>query len=99
MPKPKVENAQKISLNLPAEVTKRLKIEAVERQTIEAFIVRDALLLYWKLQEAKRHLESVAEQSKAGKHLHELDFRGPYSLSEKLEILEALHRSEKGGQA
>jgi len=62
MGKPKVEDPQKVSLKLPSPIAQRLKIEAVEKRTIEAFIVRDALELYWRLAEKQALISKVMEQ-------------------------------------
>ncbi len=48
MPLPKIRDGQKLSLMLPADVVRRLKIEAMEGSTIPALIVLEALDLYWE---------------------------------------------------
>lgn len=47
MPLPQIRDGQKISLMLPADVVRRLKIEAMEAGTIPALIVLEALDQYW----------------------------------------------------
>jgi len=48
MPLPQIRDGQKISLMLPADVVRRLKIEAMEAGTIPALIVLEALDQYWE---------------------------------------------------
>ncbi len=47
MPLPQIRDGQKLSLVLPADVVRRLKIEAMEEGTIPALIVLEALDNYW----------------------------------------------------
>jgi hypothetical protein len=47
MPLPQIRDGQKISLMLPADVVRRLKIEAMEDHTIPALILLEALDGYW----------------------------------------------------
>jgi len=46
MPLPKVPNGQKISLMLPAEVVRRIKLEALDTGSLPAVIVQKALEAY-----------------------------------------------------
>lgn len=48
MPLPQIRDGQKLSLMLPADVVRRLKIEAMEAGTIPALIVLEALDRYWE---------------------------------------------------
>jgi len=48
MPRPKVPNGQKLSLMIPVEVVRRLKIEAMDAGTIPSEIVQKALEIYWR---------------------------------------------------
>ncbi len=50
MPLPKVPNGQKISLMLPAEVVRRIKLEALDTGSLPAVIVQKALEAYWRIE-------------------------------------------------
>jgi hypothetical protein len=50
MPLPKVPNGQKISLMLPAELVRRIKLEALDTGSLPAGIVQKALEAYWGTQ-------------------------------------------------
>jgi hypothetical protein len=47
MPLPQIRDGHKLSLVLPADVIRRLKVEAMEGGTIPALIVLEALDQYW----------------------------------------------------
>jgi len=49
---PKVIGGVRLSIKLPSDDLKRLKIEAIERGTLESSIVLEALRLHW---EARTH--------------------------------------------
>ncbi len=48
MGKPKVPNGVRLSVMLPAEDLKRLKIQCIERGMLESAIVLEALREYWQ---------------------------------------------------
>jgi hypothetical protein len=50
MPLPKVSNGQKISLMLPADVVRRIKLEALETGSLPNVIVQKALEGYWRIE-------------------------------------------------
>jgi hypothetical protein len=50
MPLPKVLNGQKISLMLPAEVVRRIKLEALDAGCLPTLIVQKALEGYWRIE-------------------------------------------------
>lgn len=47
MPLPKTRDGQKLSLTLPSDVVRRVKLEAIDRHTTPAMIVLEALAEYW----------------------------------------------------
>lgn len=94
MGKPKVENPQKVSLKLPKPVAQRLKIEAVKRGTIEAFIVRDALELYWQVMEKEALIDGLRGVDLETTPLHMIDFGAEMPLALKLCILDEAHRAD-----
>jgi hypothetical protein len=49
MPLPKVLNGQKISLMLPAEVVRRIKLEALDTGCLPTAVVQKALEGYWRI--------------------------------------------------
>ena len=49
MPLPKVLNGQKISLMLPAEVVRRIKLEALDTGCLPTVVVQKALEGYWRI--------------------------------------------------
>ena len=50
MPLPKVSNGQKISLMLPADAVRRIKLEALETGSLPTVIVQKALECYWRIE-------------------------------------------------
>jgi hypothetical protein len=50
MPLPKVLNGQKISLMLPAEVVRRIKLEALDAGCLPTVVVQKALEGYWRIE-------------------------------------------------
>ena len=51
MPLPKVPNGQKISLILPAEVVRRIKLEALDTGSLPTAIVQKALEAFWRAED------------------------------------------------
>jgi hypothetical protein len=47
MPLPKTRDGQKLSLTLPTDVVRRVKLEAIDHHTTPAMIVLEALAEYW----------------------------------------------------
>jgi len=62
MPLPKVLNGQKISLMLPAEVVRRIKLEALDTGCLPTVVVQKALEGYWRTEAGN----SASVQSQAG---------------------------------
>lgn len=54
MGKPKVPNGVRLSVLIPAEDLKRLKIECIERGMLESTIVLEALRERWRVQKNKQ---------------------------------------------
>ena len=54
MGNPKVQDGVRLSVKLPSEDLKRMKIEAIERETLESSIVLEALRLHWENRAGRR---------------------------------------------
>lgn len=97
MSTPKPTPKLKLSLNLPEDMVKRVKVEAVDRGkgVTEATIVQEALELHWAYADSKNLIQRLKKQHQANVPLHEIDFGMKLSMAEKLFLLDQAVREQR----